>query len=260
MGSDQPQRYSKKNVLLAIALALFMCTKTDAGIILNAIKTGSYTSDAYFATPTYLTGIYFSYGPESRGLVVFDFSSVTPGILVSATLSLENPYSDNQLTGSPDLEVRLYGVPSLDTSNVGIANTYSSIHSSNFSLIGSNLTTQYSTAMVPVHPSGTPNSTPVVFNLNAAALTEIQSALGVDNYFGFGMKIVKADVQEPKPLQYAFDGTALGGTVTLELNFAPTGPTSSVPEPASLAMLGALLATLGGGSVTRRLFAACSVS
>ncbi len=208
---------------------------------LNAVRTGAYTSDGWFDPHSYLTGITFAYGPESRGMVAFDLSGVTPGQVTSAVLTLQNPYTVNEV-GNADLELRLHGLATLDSSNMGIPGTYSASHTANFSYIGS--APQYGTAWVPVHPSGAPNLNPVVFNLTGPVLGDLQAALGTDSFFAFGLRVIKADAEEPKPLQYVFGGTDLGGIVRLDLTVVP------VPEPSGLGVWGAV--ALVAHSILRR--------
>lgn len=197
----------------------------------DAIRTGYYTSDGWLDAHSYLTGIPSAFGAETRGMVAFDLTGIAPGTVTAAALTLQNPYTVNEV-GNADLELRLYGLTTMDTSNMGIPGTFSSIHIGNFNYIGSNLTPFYGSVMVPVHPNGLPNTTPVVFNLTGQALTDLQNALGNDSFFAFGMKIVKADAEEPKPLQYVFGGTAPGGVVGLDLTITP------VPEPSALGLWG----------------------
>lgn len=193
-------------------------------IHLNAIRTGAYTSDGWFDAHNYITGIPFAFGAESRGMVVFDLSGVSPGTVTAAVLTLQNPYTVNEV-GNADLELRLHQLSSLDQSNMGIPNTFSAVHTANFSYVGASPVV--GTTMVPVHPSGPPNTTPVIFNLTGAVLNDLQAALGNDDFFAFGLRVIKADAEEPKPLQYVFGGTASGGQVTLDLTVVP------VPEPST---------------------------
>lgn len=206
-----------------------VATASAQVVHLNAIRTGAYTSDGWFDAHNYITGIPFAYGAESRGMVVFDLSGVSPGTVTAAVLTLQNPYTVNEV-GNADLELRLHQLSSMDQYNMGIPNTFSAIHTANFAYLGASPVV--GTTMVPVHPSGPPNSNPVVFNLTGAVLGDLQSALGNDDFYAFGLRVIKADAEEPKPLQYIFGGTALGGQVTLDLTVVP------VPEPSTGWLLG----------------------
>lgn len=228
--------------LLAFIACLLVQSAASADVVLNAIRTGAYTSDGFLDPHSYLTGISFAYGPESRGMLAFDLSSLPQGTVTAAKLTLQNPYSVNEV-GSVDLQLRLHGMPFFTTYNFGIPGTFSAIHIANFSTIGAS--PLYATEWVPLNPSGPPSTTPVEFNLSGQALADLSAALGVDDFFAFGLRIVKADAEEPKPLQYAFGGTALGGLVTLQLAIEP------VPEIFSAGLLGCGLC-VGGIRLLRR--------
>lgn len=230
---------------LIVGLLIGFPLQVSAVIIdLDAVKTGAYTSNGTWATPDYTTGITFAYGPEARGLVAFDVSSLPDGTVSSATLSLQNPYAVNEVGGN--LEVRLYGLPGMSWSNY---TGTSSLNLSNFNFIGSDTSPFWGTASVA--PVSWPGST-VSFNLPADALTALrQAADGLGPYsgdfFAFGLRIVKADAEEPKPLQYVFGGTAAGGTVVrLTVDVTP------VPLPAAAYLFGAGLVGLAGFVRRRR--------
>ncbi|MCP9439134.1 MAG: VPLPA-CTERM sorting domain-containing protein [Nitrospira sp.] len=168
--------------------------------------------------------------------MAFDVSGLPDGPISSATLSLQNPYSVNEVGG--DLEVRLYGLPGMSWSN-HTGNTL--LNRSNFNFIGSSLSSFWGTASVA--PVSWPGST-VSFDLPADALTALrQAADGTGPYsgdfFAFGLRIVKADAEEPKPLQYVFGGTSAGGT-TVRLTV------DVVPIPAAVYLFGAGLVGLAG--------------
>lgn len=211
-----------------------------ATVELDAVKTGLYSSDGTWSSPGYTTGITFAWGPETRGLVAFDLSGLPDGTIGSATLSLQNPYSVNDVGG--DLDLRLYGLPGMNRANY-TGNT--SINLSNYASIGGGLAPLWGTASVA--PVSWPGST-VSFTLPADALAALRQAADgpgpfAGDFFAFGLRIVKADAEEPKPLQYAFGGTSAGASVRLTVDVAP------VPEPQAWAML---LAGLGMLIVARR--------
>jgi hypothetical protein len=192
--------------------------------VFNAAATGLYTSGGNWTSGPYTTGIQFAYGAETRGLVAFDVSNLPAGTIESATLRLQNPYTVNELGGP--LELRLYGMPGLNAYNYH-GDAY--INGSVFASIGSNASPLWGTAWVA--PVSWPGST-VEFGLPVAALDSLQAALTGGglydaDFFAFGLKIVKADAEEPKPLQYVFGGTAAGSQVTLTVNVSP------VPNPGS---------------------------
>lgn len=213
-----------------------------APYVIDARKTGTYTTNSggTFASPDYTTGITFAYGAESRGFASFDLTGLPAGTIESATLSLLNPYSANEAGGL--LELRLYGLPYVNSSNY-TGNTY--LNASVFSAIG-NPSPHWGTVFV-----ATPTSWPgniIRFDLPHDALATLrQAADGASpafarDFFAFGLRIVKADAEEPKPLQYVFGGTAAGGGVQLSLDIAPLTP---VPEPRSSLLLLSGLAFFG---------------
>ncbi|MCP9447085.1 MAG: PEP-CTERM sorting domain-containing protein [Nitrospira sp.] len=211
-------------------------------IDLTSVQTGAYTSDGIWTAPTYITGISFAYGPEARSLAAFDVSGLPDGTIHSATLSLQNPYTVNEVGG--DIELRLYGLPGMTWFNY---TGNGSLNMSNFSFIGSSLSPLWGSTLVA--PVSWPGST-VTFELPAAALDALRQAADGSgpfsgDFFAFGLRIVKADVEEPKPLQYVFGGTSAGGTVvrlTVDV----------VPVPATVSLFGAGLAGLAGFARWRR--------
>lgn len=232
-------------VCLAVVIVGMTNVASAVTVRLNAIRTGAYSSNGYQERYSYVTGITDSFGPESRGFVVFDLTGLQPATVLSATLTLQNPYSDNEYSPD-DLEVRLYGMPNLNSVNMGPTAVYSGYNLTNFNYIGSTLTPHYSTAWVPLHGSGLPSTIPVSFSLASNALADLEAGLGTDSFFAFGMKLIKADVQEPKPEQYAFLGTASGGVVYLDLEL------SSVPEPQSVGLLWTVVGLAMGTRRKRR--------
>lgn len=227
---------SLRTACAILALSALHQPASASTVVLDAVKTGLYASDGVWASPTYTTGITFAYGPETRGLVAFDVSSLPDGAIGSATLSLDNPYAVNEAGG--DLELRLYGLSGMNWANYS-GNAY--LNFANFGSIGSDLTPLWGTAAVA--PVSWPGST-VSFALPAEALTALRQAadgLGsfTGDFFAFGLRIVKADAEEPKPLQYVFGGTSAGASVRLSVEVTP------VPEPQTWAMLLAGLGLVG---------------
>jgi len=203
---------------------------------LGSVVTGGYFvdgSNGFWFSPAFTTGIQDPFGQETRGLVAFDVRSLRAGTIESAVLSLQNPYSVNEVGGP--LELKLYGLPAMSWSNY-TGNSF--LNASNFNFIGSSASPLWGTTFVA--PVSWPGST-VSFTLPADALHALRDAAdGVglynDDFFAFGLRIVKADVETPRPRQYVFGGTSAGGMVQLSVEVTP------VPAPGSGALL---LAALG---------------
>jgi len=221
-----------RSVVITSVLLVAMVSRASAYVVvLNAIKTGLYSSNGGYDGFSYVTGIQLSWAAEMRGFVAFDLSSLISGTVQSAVLSVANPESVNQVGPNDPLELRLFGLTTMDAANAG-GPGQTTTNAANFAYIGGGLAPHYATQMV--NPLSAP--APVVFSLTGQALTDLETALQThDAFTAFGFKIIKADAQEPKPLQYVFGGTDLGGTVTLTLDVTP------VPEPAAAGLLPAAL-------------------
>ncbi len=219
-----------------LALGVIHLPVSASTVELDSIETGLYGSDGVWATPGYTTGIANAYGPETRGLVAFDVRPLPHGVIRSATLTLQNPYTVNE-AGGP-LELHLHGLPGMNRANY-TGNT--ALNLSNFASIGGSFAPLWGSTSV--EPIAWPGSI-VSFALPADALTALrQAADGSGHYsgdfFAFGLRIVKADAEEPKPLQYVFGGTWASPTVRLSVDVAP------VPLPQSWATLLAGMGFLG---------------
>ncbi len=217
-----------------LGLAAMHLPVSAATVELSAVKTGLYTSDGVWATPSYTTGVANAYGPETRGLVAFDVSGLPDGTISSATLSLQNPYAVNEAGGN--LELRLFGLPGMNWSNY-TGNTF--LNLSNFDFIGGGLSPIWGTVFVP--PVSWPGSI-VGFDLPAHALTALRQAADgtgpyAGDFFAFGLRIAKADAEEPKPLQYVFGGTAGGGSARLAVDVTPVPETQTWVLIAGLGLL-----------------------
>lgn len=212
--------------LMGICLGLLGGRPGRAAVSLNAIRTGGYSSDGFQQSPDYTTGVPNAFGPEWRGFVVFDLTQVPSGCAIQgATLSLANPYSQNDVGPGDPLTLHVVAFSPIDPSNIGPAGVYSWVNQSNFNFLGGS--TVISTRNLLPADSGQT----LLFPLSSSAVADLQSNLG-DDFYGFGMRIVKADAEEPKPLQFAFGGTAAGATVQLEIDCLtqPTAtPTSTSP-------------------------------
>lgn len=224
--------------LLLLAAMVWMARPAWASLSsYDAVRSGGYYINGingFFFSPAYTTGIQTAFGQETRGLLAFDVSALPAGTIQSAVLKVQNPYSQNDLGGP--LELKLYGLPGMSWSN----HTGSSyLNASNFNFIGSSATPLWGTALVP--DTSWPGST-VSFALPVSALQALRDAAdGVGLYrgdfFAFGFRVVLADVQEPKPLQYVFGGTSSGTPLLrLEIDVVPA------PEPRASSMF---LLTLG---------------
>lgn len=192
-------------------------------LTLDAIETGSY-SPGLITTPDYTTGISYAFGSETRGYLVFDLSSVLGlgGTITAGTLLVQNRNSQNAVGPNDPLPLRVYALPYADAGNFG--RHASGLTGGNFSFIGSSATPLVATHAVTALENNTVLSVP----LDAAGISDLQANRS-DSFYAYGLKIVKADAQEPKPLQYVFAGSAAAGNqVQLVLEI-----TSAVPEPAA---------------------------
>lgn len=213
--------------LMGICVGLLGGRPARATVSLNAIRTGGYSSDGFQQSPDYTTGVPNAFGPEWRGFVVFDLTQVPSGCTIQgATLSLANPYSQNDVGPGDPLTLHVVAFSPIDPSNIGPAGVYSWVNQSNFNFLGGS--TVISTRNLLPADSGQT----LLFPLSSGAVADLQSNLG-DDFYGFGMRIAKAEAQEPKPLQFAFGGTVAGATVQLQIDCLaqPTAtPTSTSPS------------------------------
>lgn len=212
---------------LGLALVVGMAQAQAVTVTLNAIETGTY-SPGLVATPDYVTGISFAFGSETRGYLVFDLSAVQHlgGNIVAGTLLVANGYSINQVGPNDPLPLRIYGLPEAHAGNFGIHGGAGT--GGNFGYIGSNPATLFASVNVLASDTGTLLSIPV----NEAGVNHLAASRG-NPFYAYGMKIVKADAEEPKPLQYVFNGSASPGNqvqLVLEIN-------SAVPEPLPMTLL-----------------------
>lgn len=216
-----------RTMVMGVAPVVAMAAAQATTVTLNAIETGAY-SPGLVATPDYVTGISFAFGSETRGYLVFDLSVVQhlAGNIVAGTLLIANGYSVNQVGPNDPLPLRIYGLPEAHAGNFGIHGGAGT--GGNFGYIGSNPATLFASVNVLPSDTGTVLSIPV----NGAGVNHL--AASRDNpFYAYGMKIVKADAEEPKPLQYVFNGSASpGNQVQLVLEIA-----SAVPEPMPIALL-----------------------
>ena len=227
----------------AIAAVLAGASGASAALTLtlDAFETGSY-SPGLITTPDYTTGISYAYGSETRGYLVFDLSSVQAlgGTITSGTLLVQNRGSQNAVGPNDPLPLRVYALPFADAGNFG--KHASGLTGGNFAFIGSAATPLVATHAV----TASENNTVLSIALGAAGISDLQ-ANRTDAFYAYGLKIVKADAQEPKPLQYVFAGSAAGGNqVQLVLEIA-----NPVPEPAA-AWLMVLGLPLLGAAVRRQ--------
>ncbi len=185
-----------------------------AVLTLEATDTGLYSADPErrFDAQSYVTGIQSAFGAETRGFFAFNLSDVPAGSTInSAYLLIENPYSLNEVGPNDPLTLNIYYLPGATS-----ANMTSAYAGTNFPFIGSVLTPRHATYDVLPSDYGTT----LHINLFASGIASLNDHIG-DEWYYFGMKIVKADAEEPKPLQYVFGGTALGGAVQLVLDIDP---------------------------------------
>jgi hypothetical protein len=170
-------------------------------MVLNSINTGLYTSDGEFRSSNYLTGTNRFFAGESRGYLIFDLSGLSFGDQVTAaTLRLFNEDSLNEVGPNDPLGMRVYGLPGISVYSFG--NGYGDIQfkQSTFQYIGSTLTPKFADDFV----LSTDVNTVVEFGINSAGVADINANRG-DDFYGYGLKIKKADVEFPKPLQFAFE-------------------------------------------------------
>ena len=215
-------------------------------VTLNAFETGSY-SPGLLATPDYTTGITFAFGSETRGYLVFDLSSILSlgGTVSQATLLVQNRYSFNEVGPNDPLELRVFALPFTHAGNFG--QHAGAGGGGNFAFIGSDLTPRVATRFVAASETGSV----LEIALDPAGINDIQANRD-DSFYAFGLRVKKADAQEPKPLQYVFAGSAAAGNqVQLVLEI-----TGVVPEPDAGLLWLAGLPVVAAFSARRRRLAA----
>jgi hypothetical protein len=172
-------------------------------VVLNAINTGLYTSDGEFQSPNHITGTTRFFDGESRGYLVFDLSTLSFGDQVTAaTLRMPNEDSLNEVGPNDPLGLRVYGLPGISPFSFG--NGYGDVQfkQSTFNYIGSPSTPKFAEDFV----LSTDVNTTLEFGINAAGVADINASRG-DDFYGYGLKVNKADVEFPKPLQFVFENS-----------------------------------------------------
>lgn len=203
----------------AVCFTLLGASVFADSIILNAIDTGCVASGGGFDPNSYVTGIQLSWGSETRGFYAFDLTQIPAGsTITAATISVQNPYSYNEVGPGNPLPLHVYYLKFANPFNMGAG-----FANGNFGYIGGIYTPEHATKNIMPSDSGTTVKLPINVTGIASLNAERTNATAY-----FGMKITKVDSEIPKPLQYVFNGTALGGTVQLEVEYSPVATQSVV--------------------------------
>jgi hypothetical protein len=227
--------FLNKMFFIAGAFILFgfgtLTARADS-VTLNATNTGFYTNSGFHdaTNANYVTGQFG--GIQTHSFFVFDLSSVT-GNVTGATIRISFP-DLGYFSNDPSETFGLYDVStpitSLIASNAGATGTFADLASG----------TLYGTTTVQETASGMT----VSFNLNAAAIAALN---GNHSMFAFGGALTSLNGALD---QYLFGGTGdFSDIVQLALT---TSPTATVPEPATITLLGTSLLGLAAAARRRR--------
>lgn len=223
--------------VIGLTLAGFTTTASAATITLDATSRGWYNQNGqalstFHGAPTanYAAGQSDNSGTlmQLRNFFIFDLPSLTETI-VSATLRLT---PRGYVSPDPSETYELYDVTtplaSLTDRSGGLA-AYTDLGSG----------TSYGSRVFTLADAGT---VPVTIALNAAALANLQAAAGARIGLGGALTTLGSGIAD----QYLFPVTDGRDSISqLVLETAPvTDPPAAVPEPASLALLGAGLVVL----------------
>jgi hypothetical protein len=219
-----PASHGARRVFTAAAAAALLahgmaCAATQQ---LQAVDLGYFSSAGVFNTSSYLTGISFAQGNETRGFLAFDLNALPREPITAAWLRIEN-------LASNDADLRVVGLPFTEAANFGRDNGQSA-NLANFNYIGSAGTPRF--AQTVLGPAGA--ASVLELQLNAAGVADL-NANRDDSYYAYGLRVSLADAQEPKPLQFAFGGVsqlAANQRAQLVVEYA-----SAVPEPTSAWLL-----------------------
>jgi PEP-CTERM motif len=226
-----PISWRRVTAAIAVAIAGTSVGAFGATQQLDAFGFGNYSSAGDLSRLSFLTGIANPRGDETRGFLVFDLTALpADALLTSALLRVEN-LASNDTSGAAALDMRLFVLPDTDAGNFG-RSAGEGPNRGNFANIGGQGSMPAGRASIAPN-----NNVPsfVELTLNAAALADL-NANRSDDFYVYGFSAMRADVQSPKPLQFAFGGGSQGAHLVVEY-------ATSVPEPSTtLLMLGGLLA------------------
>jgi hypothetical protein len=214
-------RHTARRALAATAL-LAWSTVFGATAQLQAVGLGHYSSAGTFSAASYLTGISFAQGNETRGFLVFDLSALPRQPIAAAWLRIEN-------LAWNDADLSVSGLPYTEAGNFG-RDRGAAANLANFNYIGSETAPRF--AQTVLAPGA--GASFIEIQLNSAGVADL-NANRDDTYYVYGLRIALADVEEPKPLQFAFGGAsklATGQRAQLRVEYA-----NAVPEPATAWML-----------------------
>ncbi len=210
-----------KSVVLAVALGIAASSQA-ANITINAVDTGWYMESGLHA-PTNINYIVGDYGGQIyHDFFVFDTSAIS-GTIVSATLRSYNNSTNPGFFSHNATET--WALFDVSTSLTSLLNGTGGIDA--FQDLGSGVT--YGSQTV----SDASNGSFVEVSLNSMGLAALTSG----QLLGIGGAITSLDGLGP---QYLFAGSQLDGHVELVVTTE-----TSIPEPATLGLIGLGLAGLG---------------
>ena len=218
---------------LGLALLLFssVLANANAGIVIfstnnptnpnNGLRTqGFWSATVDNAGTHFVTG---SDGSDTaRGFLSFDLSTLTTRELIQgATINVQRYNSGGQA-------VETIEVFDVSTDVLSLHDTNGNSSASIFNDLGTG--TSYGSFNI----AGTGLSNEILsFTLNASAIADLNAARG--GFFSVGLDLVSQDGSD-----FVFSGSNAPGLQTISLNV------TTIPEPNSLALLGAVVVSIGG--------------
>ena len=193
----------------ALGVLLFLSTPVSAAvIILEAVDSGWYVANGVASAATnqnYIMGSTDGLAGPFRDFFVFDLSSVTGTIITSANFQAYNPsvFSPDRHDGYTSISSSEdIGFFSIETGVASVAGRLGGIAAFNDLADG----TLYGSRSV----SSADNGTLVSTSLNAAALTDLNAAIG--GLFGFGGTMTSLNLGQGRQNMFAFTAGPLGGS------------------------------------------------
>ncbi len=233
--------------------------------VLDAVGAGFHSSQGSFSTMSYVTGISYANGNETRGFLAFDLSRLPVNVEVtSALLRVQNIASANESVERVAPLLNVYHLPFTSADNFG-RSLAPERNEGNFQYVGSDNRWLVAQIAIPAPPSDTASSSFLELTINATGIADLNANLkveAIDTYYAYGMRVTLADAQEPKPLQFAFGGVSslqIGERAQLVIRHSrgsgtagnPPDNASPIPEPASAWLTLSGLLMLAGARMHR---------